>query len=128
MTRIKFPFISKPHQEWILIRKNWLLQVSHKFVALLAVASIIMIGAYWKMLPPLVPLWYSRPWGSDQLAPPVFLFFLPISSITIHLINLAFAMYITTEYLVFTQSLFLSSLIVSLLSFIAVIKIIFLVV
>jgi hypothetical protein len=37
-------------------------------------------------------------------------------------------MYITTEYLVFTQSLFLSSLIVSLLSFIAVIKIIFLVV
>lgn len=125
---MKFPFISKPHQEWILIRTNWLLQVSHKFVALLAVASVIMIAVYWKMLPPLVPLWYSRPWGSDQLAPPVFLFFLPISSVTIHLINLAFAMYVTTEYLVFTQSLFLSSLIVSLLSFIAVIKIIFLVV
>lgn len=125
---MKFPFISKPHQEWILIRTNWLIQVSHKFVVLLAVASIIMIAAYWNMLPPLVPLWYSRPWGSDQLAPPVFLFFLPISSITLHVINLAFAMYVTTEYLVFTQSLFLSSLIVSLLSFIAVIKIIFLVV
>lgn len=125
---MKFLFINKPHQEWILIRTNWLIQVSHKFVALLAVVSIIMIAVYWKMLPPLVPLWYSRPWGSDQLAPPIFLFFLPISSVTIHLINLAFAMYVTTEYLVFTQSLFLSSLIVSLLSFIAVIKIIFLIV
>jgi hypothetical protein len=75
-----------------------------------------------------VPLWYSRPWGADQLAPAIFLFFLPLSSIVVHVTNLIFAMYVTTEYLIFTQSLFLSSLIVSLLSFIAVIKIIFLVV
>ncbi|TSC85277.1 MAG: hypothetical protein G01um101416_983 [Microgenomates group bacterium Gr01-1014_16] len=29
-------------------------------------------------LPPQVPLWYSRPWGEDQLAQPVFLWIIPI--------------------------------------------------
>ena len=116
------------HQEWILIKSNWIIQLTHKFVAFFIITSILAICITWSKLPPLVPLWYSRPWGVDQLAPSIFLFILPISSLIIHFINMLLSMYVTTEYLIFSQSLFLSSLIVSALSCIAVIKIIFLVI
>ncbi len=113
---------------WAITKSNWLIQLVHKFVIGFALISILLITLNWKQLPPLVPLWYSRPWGIDQLAKPIFLFLLPISSICIYLINTLLSMYVTAEYLIFTQSIFLSSLIVSIVSFIAVIKIIYLVI
>lgn len=38
-------------------------------------------------LPRLVPLFYSRPWGEEQLAPNKYLFLLPIFSLIIFLFN-----------------------------------------
>src|SRR3989344_3726551 len=39
--------------------------------------ELILLSWQWHRLPPQVPLYYSRPWGEMQLAPPWALFFLP---------------------------------------------------
>lgn len=78
-------------------------------------------------LPNQVPLFYSRPWGEDQLAPKVFLFLIPACSLTVFLINLT-----TVKLLVKNNQSFLSSvsqlfaLLFSFLGLIALVKIIFL--
>lgn len=41
------------------------------------VAGFGLVGVFWKLLPPEVPLWYSRPWGQAQLAGPAWLLVLP---------------------------------------------------
>lgn len=106
---------------------NWFIRLVHKFILILFVLSLGILLWRWHMLPPMVPLWYSRPWGADQLASPYWLFMLPLASIILYGINFLVSMYVTREYLIFTQMLFLSSLIVSLLSFISLIKILFLI-
>ena len=112
---------------WNSIKHNWLINVVHKFTFILFFLSIGFLVLRWHLLPPLVPLWYTRPWGTDQLAHPVWLLMLPLASLIIYCVNFLISMYVTAEYLIFTQMLFLTSLIISLLSFIALIKIIFLI-
>jgi len=112
---------------WIVIRKNWLVGVVHKFVIALFILSVGLLLWRFPILPPEIPLWFSRPWGEDQLASPYWLILLPVSSMIWYAIDILMAIYVTTEYLIFTQMLFLSALIVSILSFITIIKILFLV-
>jgi len=112
---------------WNVIRKNWLIGVVHKFVIALFILSVALLVWRFPLLPPAVPLWFSRPWGIDQLASPYWLILLPVSSLLWYGIDLVLGIYVTSEYLIFTQMLFLSSLIVSLLSFVSMIKILFLV-
>jgi hypothetical protein len=112
---------------WSAVKKNWIVQLVNKFVLFVSICSIAAIVLRWNTLPPLIPLWYSRPWGTDQLAQPIWLFILPIGSILLYFVNLTISMYLTAEYLIFTQILFITSLLVSLLSFITLIKILFLV-
>lgn len=114
-------------QLWKTVKRNWVISLVNKFVVILTLISIAAIVWRWKLLPPLVPLWYSRPWGVDELAPPIFLFLLPMTSIIVYSINVVISIYLTSEYLIFTQVLFLSSLVVSLLTCITLIKILFLV-
>jgi hypothetical protein len=112
---------------WRDLSKNWIIGLVNKFVLLTLIGSVVLILVRWPMLPPLVPLWYSRPWGADQLAHPAWLFMLPLGSMFWYLTNTIVAAYVTSEYLVFTQTLFLTSLVTSFLSFITLIKILFIV-
>lgn len=118
-----------PHQTpaWTQTKNNWLILFTSRVIIVLTIASIVSIIALWGKLPPLVPLWYSRPWGVDQLAFPIWLFILPVGSLTMYLINMGLAVFFTGEYLVFTQMTYLGSMLVSFLSFISLIKILFLV-
>lgn len=122
----------KPHPQeantpWNGIKNNWVILLVNKIVIFCTIISLFAIALRWNRLPPLVPLWYSRPWGSDQLAHPYWLFILPLGSIFLYGVNRAISMYITAEYLIFTQVVFLSSLVVTFLSFITLMKILFLV-
>ena len=55
-----------------------------------AMAGIIVcLGittVFWNQLPPLVPLFYSRPWGTDQLASKYLIFLIPGLILTIQII------------------------------------------
>jgi hypothetical protein len=121
------PHIINPHESWNTITNNWIIRVVHKSVIACVIISILFIVWRWGQLPSLVPLWYSRPWGADQLAPPIWLFLLPLGGLLIYFINLALSMYITAQYLIFTQMLFLSSLLVNILSLVTLVKILFLI-
>jgi len=112
---------------WNGIKNNWLISMVHKFVLILFLLSIGLLVWRFPVLPPAVPLWFSRPWGADQLASPYWLMLLPVSGLLWYGIDLLIGIYVTTEYLIFTQMLFLSALIVNLLSFVTLIKILFLV-
>jgi hypothetical protein len=52
------------------------------------IAQLGLILFFWKKLPPEVPLFYSRPWGKEQLVNPRFLFLLPGLTLVIFLIFL----------------------------------------
>ena len=126
LKKIKSPD-GKIRTTWKTIHANWFVSLVHKFVLILFALSVALLLWRWRVLPPLVPLWYSRPWGADQLANPLWLFIFPIGSLALYGVNVLVSIYFTAEYLIFTQILFLSSLIVSLLSFFALVKILFLV-
>ena len=49
--------------------------------------QIILIIFFFPLLPPQVPLYYSRPWGDNQLASPSSLFLLPAISFFFLLLN-----------------------------------------
>ncbi len=55
-------------------------------VALLIINGVVL---FWKrnLLPEKVPLFYSRPWGEEQLAGKEWLLLIPALSLTIFLIN-----------------------------------------
>lgn len=110
-----------------LIKSNWVLGLTHRFVIGLLLLSLFFFIFKLRSLPPQVPLWFSRPWGQDQLASPYWLLLLPLTSLFVYIINAVISLYVTSEYLVFTQLLFISSLIVNILSFVALIKILFLI-
>lgn len=122
-----FLYKTPTNDAWERIKSNWLLQTVNKSIIFLVVVSLSLIAWKWRSLPPFLPLWYSRPWGSDQLTQPVWLFILPLSGLALYGINVMIGMYLTAEYLIFTQALFLTSLLVNILSFIALFKIVFLV-
>jgi hypothetical protein len=121
------PHTIEPHEAWKMIQKNWIIQVVNKSVIVCIVISILLIVWRWGRLPPAIPLWYSRPWGSDQLASPFWVLLLPLGGILIYYMNVAISVYMTAQYLIFTQMLFLSSLLVNILSLITLVKILFLV-
>jgi hypothetical protein len=118
----------KQSETWQNIKTNWLIRAVNRVVLVLNIASVICIAAFWNRLPPLIPLWYSKPWGADQLAHPLWLIILPAGSILLYFLNLGVTIFFTAEYLIFTQVAFLTSLLVSLLSFVALIKILSLVI
>ena len=81
----------------------------------------------WQRLPPEVPLWYSRPWGENQLAHPLWLFLLPLGSVFWFMVSLLCSVYLTKDHLTFTQILFLSTVVTSMLSCITLVQIVFLI-
>jgi hypothetical protein len=56
---------------------NWRLTASS------AVIGAGSLGLYWRNLPPEVPFLYSRPWGTQQLVNPVFLWALPVIALSV---------------------------------------------
>lgn len=60
-------------------------------------AQILVIALAWAHLPPQLPLFYSRPWGKEQLSSPLGLLLLPILSLVISFVNFTFLSLIPQE-------------------------------
>lgn len=112
---------------WKQLSENWLVSFVHKCILLFFAFGILMIIVRWNRLPPSVPLWYSRPWGEDQLAGPFWLFLLPVGGLGIYGVNTWISLWFIHEYPIFTRIVFLTSLLVNLLCLLTLINILFLV-
>ncbi len=103
---------------------NWIFSVATSCVAITTLASLLLIALYWRNLPPAVPFWYIKPWGTERLASPGYLFLLPAVNIIWHIFYTAIGMKWEPRYRVFMQTAFLVSAFTSTLSLIIVAKII----
>lgn len=88
----------------------------------------LFLAIFFRKLPPLVPLYYSLPWGEEQLARPYELFFLPFSLIIFYLLNITIGIFFlkTDHFLI--QILLWATCIFALIELFTLIKIIFLVI
>lgn len=93
------------------------------------VVGIVVILIERTNLPQKVPLFYSRPWGNEQLVSKDFLFIIPLFSLIILLINYLISRFLLPRektFLVFAASGF--SLLFSILGTLTLLKIIFLII
>lgn len=101
--------------------------MSRKLSYTCIVLSVLLLFWHYPRLPPLLPLWYGKPWGADRLAHPLWLILLPAGSWVVIIINAIAARFLTRDMLIFTQIFALTSLLVAILSLVTLAKIIFLV-
>lgn len=104
------------------------MQSAKKINPYLILAMVLILLIKWTALPSRVPLFYSRPWGEDQLAPKIFLLLLPGISLIIFLINSGLAKTVFKKnHPIFADLGYLTSFVVAVLGLISLLKIIFLV-
>lgn len=109
------------------LRSTWTFKLSSIAVLFHITVSSLMLLIYWRRLPPQVPLWYSRPWGTERLVPPLYLLIPIAASIFIYAINIFVANKFATDHPMFARVLFLSSALVSIISTIILVRVITLV-
>ena len=96
------------------------------FILILVQALIILFSL--SFLPSQVPLFYSRPWGEEQLAHPPYLFILPLANLVIFILNSILLSFIGKKELLIRQILIICILLFNFLSLITLIQIIRLVI
>ena len=82
---------------WKEVKSDKIANYSFKFTLVVIIASLFFLFFSWSKLPPEVPLFYSLPWGKEQLVPPYFLWFLPLSSHLLLLLNSFLASYFSED-------------------------------
>lgn len=112
---------------FLVFHKNTIIKYSSIFTIVCICFTIIILLFSWNALPTEVPLWYSKPWGKDRLAPSLWLFFLPAASFFWYVFNSILSIHVTKNHLVFAQILFLNAFLVSVFSCITVSMIIWII-
>lgn len=112
---------------WGAREDNWVISTSRKLVLVAIIVSVVLLLWRFPTLPPLVPLWYGKPWGVDRLAHPLWLILLPAGSLVILIVNTIASRILTRDMLIFTQILAATALLVAILSLVTLTKILFLV-
>ena len=93
------------------------------FSSLFIIFQIITIVFYIDNLPPQLPLFYSLPWGQDQLVSPKYLYLLPLTSLLVLLGDVFFILFLAKQKLL-SLVLLISSLSFCFFSTFTLIKII----
>ena len=104
----------------LLPQGNW--SVALLLVNLLAVLLILVLK---NLLPPIIPLFYGRPYGAEQLAAQGSLVIPPLVAFAVCVVNIAISLSVSDEFL--DKVLFGGMFVSTLLSLVTVAKIIFLV-
>jgi len=85
--------------------------------------NFFFLGLWWSKLPPQLPLFYSRPWGEEQLVAKNLFFILPAACFIFIIINLRLASFFFKKEVLLSQILIWSALVFSLLTTISLWKI-----
>jgi hypothetical protein len=94
-------------------------------IVLLCQVAVLLVK--FNTLPPQIPLFYSLPWGSSQIASAPSVFILPGFSLAVMLVNNLLAIFFLKSTKLFSRLLVVISLICSIFAAIALFQIIFLV-
>ncbi|MBI2029762.1 hypothetical protein HYT02_05060 [Candidatus Gottesmanbacteria bacterium] len=97
------------------------------YFILLAI-SFIILGFTFKKLPPLTPLFYSLPWGEEQLVRSSQLFIIPFSEIMVFITNIIISILFTNKDKFLTLLILWTNCFYALLALITLTKIIFLII
>ncbi len=116
----------KFREDFLLIKKDGIVSevIKGSFLVLFASFFVLVFGL--RSLPHEVPLFYSLPWGEQQLASSISLFFLILFSLAVVLLNWAGAVFVYKEQVFLARALIFLGLIISLLVSITIVKIVFL--
>jgi len=96
------------------------------FILILVQALIILFSL--SFLPSQVPLFYSKPWGEEQLAHPLYLFILPLANLAVFILNSILLSFIEKKELLIRQILIICILLFNFLSLITLVQIVRLVI
>lgn len=123
------PDSPKDHPAAVLkiIKTYWTFRLATWTLVAGVIGSLAAIVWLWHRLPPAVPLWYSRPWGVDRLAHPVFLFILLWGDIVIYFVNIFVSIRLIGDHPTFVKTLLLTSALINTLSLVVIIRILTLV-
>jgi len=92
---------------------------------LLNILVVVFVIIIQNNLPPVVPLYYGRPEAADQLAPKILLILPAVFAIVVVILNMSLAKIVRDSFL--KQVLIALTVVVTLLSTITIVKIVFLV-
>lgn len=90
--------------------------------------DFIALGICWFKLPPQIPLFYSKPWGEQQLIKKDYIFILPLCGLICNLINLRLASILFKKEFLLSQILIWTSVAVSALASITLFKILIIII
>lgn len=99
-----------------------------KLAAILLIGEVLVILLSWHRLPPELPLFYSQPWGKEQLTTPFGLFIIPGFSLVIFLINFALLFFLAKEEKLIPKILEITTVVFNLLCLLTLVQIIRLVI
>ena len=85
--------------------------------------SLLILTAFAK-LPPEIPLFYSKTWGAQMLAPKLYLWILPVITLSIYLLNMLISRFLLFKDEFLKRALFITSAIVATAAFLGTSKII----
>ena len=85
--------------------------------------SLLILTSFTK-LPPEIPLFYSKTWGAEMLAPKLYIWILPTITISIYLLNMLLSRFLLFKDDFLKRALFISGAIVAMAAFLDTSKII----
>ena len=85
--------------------------------------SLLILTSFSK-LPPEIPLFYSKTWGAQMLAPKLYLWILPAITLSIYLLNMLISRFLLFKDEFLKRALFITSAIVATAAFLGTSKII----
>lgn len=88
------------------------------------VAQLLVIILAWSRLPLQLPLFYSRPWGEEQLTSPTGLLLLPGLSFLVFLVNFFLMAFVPKKEKLIRQTLITSVMVFNLLCLVTLIQIV----
>lgn len=116
-----------PKDKINLFRQEKIIKITSQISLGLLLLALVFLAVFWQKLPPEIPLFYSLPWGEEQLGPPSFFLILFFSGFFLGIINFILGLIFFEKHPLAAKIMAFVTTAVSLLLMITVFKIIFLV-
>lgn len=101
---------------------NGVSKIGFRLALVFWLGQVLLIFSFWRFLPTKLALFYSRPWGEEQLTTPMGLLIVPFLSLAILIINLLLASLAKEENNLAKKVLIITSTIFNFLGLVTIIQ------